>query len=317
MFASAVIGETKTINIINKSTKKSFTVDIDQKLNKLRDILVEDGFIYDDRPLNKWRFVIPSNANTVLVSEDEIVGKQSERFMIIKECLYNENEIRITNVDAKPDLNGIETDLFTDRSIEISVALSDEVLQEKFQPLMLRHVRKFNNTYSSYDHVVVCEENSAIEFKITGKGFNIFGYSIKPDQGEYIVEALYPLNRYGKSDVNGVLRRYQHKQQNIKVVSAETPDIPLSEAAKLQHITFTAWKVHSFREAENDGMNSVRIPSGGYNKARFVPGDRSDDRFGKIYDVVEDRSNILGRIEIDFFIFKSKEAAQKVFDSRH
>lgn len=324
-----MIGEVKTITVIKESVSKSFSIDVDQKLNKLRDILIEDGFIHDDRQLNKWRFISPSSsANEVLISEDEIVQKNSERFMIIKEFQNNKNEIRISNVDAKPDLNGIKTDSFSDRYIDVSVALNSRYSQDKFQPLMLKHVRKNNNTYSSYDHVVVCEENSAIQFKISAKGRSGFGFSIKPDKGEYIVEKLYAYNSNSQSNVATIISRYQRMPQNINVVSAETPDIPLSEAVNLQHITITTWRITSFKQKINNTEehitvefvfalgNGASIPSSDYQKGQLVKGDFTDQNFGEIYDVKEDTSNILGRIEIDFYIFNSKEAARKVFTAR-
>lgn len=53
-----------------------------------------------------------------------------------------------------------------------------------------------------------------------------------------------------------------------------------------------------------------------YARGRPQPGDHSNQKFESITDIDEDRSDILGRIEIDFFIFKTKESARKIFAAR-
>lgn len=327
-----MIGKVKRVTVIIGTTSEPLSIDVDENLDTLRNILIEGNFIYESRR-NKWRFVIPSsNTSEILISASGFVGKQFERNTPIKRCQNKKNEILMINIEAKPDLNGVITNVFSDRIIDVVVALNSKYShQNKFPPQMLKNVRRNTDAYSSYDHVVVCEEDSVIQFDI---GANVewgFGLSIMTDKGIDIAKGLYVLHD------RTTIRRFQDRARNINVVSAETPDITLSEAVDRQHITITVWELQLLsgvkspekpetktfatftRNARNRRVpvdEDAKVAHDDYKRAQLVPGGRSDDEFGTVDGIKEDTEQILGRIEIDFFVLKSREAARKAVSTR-
>lgn len=152
--------------------------------------------------------------------------------------------------EEKPDLIGLPAMTFTDQCIECTVALNNIFFQGRFKPLMLERVRlAHNESIADYDKVVVCEKGSAIQFTITVKGHNGFGYSITPSSGINTVENLYGTSNDSKESTATVLvQRYQKMAKKIIIDSTATLGIPWKKSIRYQRIAVTVWRLDSFEK---------------------------------------------------------------------
>lgn len=316
--------ETHTINFNIKSIAKL-----------LRDKLVENHFIFEDNNEEKWRFTLPFTNKVPLPLEAELG-------MTIEFLLAGSNKLELINtVEEQKSLIGIETGWFTDRDVECKITLNDEVAQEKFEPIMLEHIVSTSENAYDYDNIVVCQEDTAIAFDIQVKGHNGFGFSIKPDKGDYICEDLYRLSTdVMKKDCHAVISRYEKEKKNIVVVSADTLNIPGKGALKYQRVTVKVWKVKSFEKngttyydeyrngmyvrldqlISGDGHQPqnqlISLPTSSVRPAVLNARGASKQEFGSAEMVDEDRAHLLGQLFIHFFVFKTEEDAHKIFSTR-
>lgn len=256
--------------------------------------------------------------------------------------------------EEEPDLIGLPAMTFTDQCIECKVSLNNIFFQGRFKPLMLERVRlAHNESIADYDKVVVCEKGSAIQFTITVKGHNGFGYSITPSSGINIVENLYGIsNDLKESTATVLVQRYQKMAKKMIIDSTATQSIPWKKSIRYQRIAVTVWRLDSFekngqtvtvnhssnrakREIEQNTLHSIEttknsetqdnssnktsgetklvhgnsIAIGGTRPAAF-----SWQLFESLANIIEDRSDILGRIVMDFFVAETEEDAQAILE---
>lgn len=329
------------------SISEKFEIDPNSMASQVRQQLESANFIQPDRPDEEWRFFIYDSKSTEF--SDAILGKEVESLVPISGMYGNANQLYLTNIKKSkyPDLMGIGTTWFFDRFMSCKVSLnnSDESARRnnegKFEPMMLTNVRPTSkNVTGIYDNVVVCEKGSAIAFNINSWGAAGFGYSIKPNAGQSIVNGLYITfgdnpNREGSS----YLYRYQDKAQQIVVDSTKDMQIPSGKTVQYQRVSVKTWRVTSYKKGGHKYSSNAQPPGslanagdgGGVSKRSLAnasvipgdtitpgtphPGDNSNQNFGTISNIKEDdRNNALGEVVIYFFVFNSHEDAVKVID---
>lgn len=249
------------------------------------------------------------------------------------------------------DLVGMKADYLYDRDAGVKVTLNtvDENAKKanagKFQPLMITDVQPTNpNTNAFYDNVVICEKGSVINFNVASWGSAGFGCSIKSSK-QTIIDSIYSC--YGNNqdrNANMDLRRYEKSKNTIVIDSTENLDIPSGEEIYYQKVTLKTWRLTSYEKDNKTYSSNTQAPLKQANKAAsmnstsgfdpgetegdtYVPGgdidnaapsegEPSDQSFGKFYIKSEDDrdSKVLGAVVFYFFVFKDKEAANRVIN---
>lgn len=324
------MAENKNITIQKFTQNHTINFNIKSSAKSLRDKLKLNRFILEDYEYEKWRFIIPNTNNVPLQIE-------AEGMTLIEGLLAGSDKLELINiVEEKKSLVGTETEWLTDRDVECSIKLNSDVTQDRFQPIMLEHVSSTGENAYDYDNVVVCQKDTAIGFVIKAKGHNAFGFSIKPDKGDYICDGLYGTSTdvYLKN-CSIFLSRYQNEEKNIVIDSADTLNIPGKEAIKYQRVTVKVWKVNSFAknfntyfDIYNDGSyahgqssdlvsdSRLELPTSSIGPAVLTPRGESDQKFGHVNSINDDRSHLLGQVLIHFFIFNTDEDAREIYSTR-
>lgn len=332
------------------SVNKQFQIDSNSMTSEVRKMLVSDKYIQEDNNEEEWRFFIYNSQSTNF--SDAILGKDLESIVPISGMYGNANQLYLTNIKKtkNPDLMGIGTTWFFDRFMSCKVSLNQsdasakEINKNKFEPMMLTNVRPTSTQVTGiYDNVVVCEKGSSIAFNISSWGAAGFGYSIKPNAGETIVDKLYiTFGNNQNKEGSSYLIRYQDKAQQIIIDSTKDMQIPTGKTVEYQRVSVKTWRVTSYKRDGHTYSSNAQPPGSlsrsarnlettdniQYNLARADvipgdtitpgaphPGDDSDQTFGTISNIKQDdQSNALGEVVIYFFVFKSHEDAIQVID---
>lgn len=317
--------EMKHIDIQKGNIAKEFYFDISSSVSKLRKNLVDDAFISEDNDIEAWRFMMNSATDT-LNYNDVVLPVSTEIFLKVRDLLNGEKRICLTNTKKpKPDLMGIPTEWFTDRSMEVQIKRNDSVSGDKFRPFMLEHVVPTNpDSSADFENAFICEKDTAVKFSIRIDGHDGFCFSIKPDKGDHIAEEMFYHETDNPSAYKSTvsLSRYQHVEQNIVVDSTEALNIPTQEAVKYQRIYIKAWKYISYRRngilhtIDNSTSRSKRdisyVPSDSIETGTVKAFGHSNQVIGSVSDVMQDRNVVLGEILVHCFIFKSRADAETV-----
>lgn len=224
-------------------------------VSNIRDRLVTEGFIGDDKDHFLWRFIL----HNVIADEkkkirysDRILGMEAETLYPAKKLFINDNnEIIISNVDktGRPDLIGFATDYFNNGKVKVWCRLRDYVEgdgkgnQGKFQPVMLTDViTTRENDDVNYKFVCVCCEDSVLEFPV--ESYGTVGIVIRAELNNTIIYdsaihwAPYDKKLYGRGSVNCMKRPEDKEVHNITVknVTKDTGVVP-GTALHYQKIT--------------------------------------------------------------------------------
>lgn len=340
------------------SHSEFFKIDPGAMASAVRKQLNAAGFIGDDSKSEAWRFFIYNSKSTEF--SDAILGKEVESLVPISGMFGPGEQLYLTNThkETSPDLMGIGAEWFFDRYMSCRVKLNNEeesareVNAGKFEPMLMTHVRPTShNVAGIYDNVVVCEQGSVITFEISSWGAAGFRYSIKPEAGEKIVDALY--NCFGDTP-NRVacssIRRYSGVAKQIVVNSTSSMQIPSGQTVQYQRVAVQTQRLTSYKKAghtytnNSRPPNSVRSAAGVPSMAQMRtgaepepisprvlaqaevlpgetitpgtthPGDNSNQQFGRISDAKYD-SEPLSEIVFYFFVFKTHDDAAKVIGS--
>lgn len=318
----------KALQLFAGALHEYIRFDVSHTLCELRTFLVKKGHIENDDETHGWRFVSPLVDNMSGDLSDAIVGLDgSEKHLRVNDFLYKTNKVRMTNVHSKknPDLIGVGTTRLTDGHLTVEVTLNYSVTPDKFQPVMMQNVRTSNpNIRSNFGNVVLCEKETAIGFFISVKNHGGYGFSIKPREGDPIAEKLYA------SHPSCGLSMYATTRKAIQIVSFKDLGIPTQQQVGYRRITVKAWKFISYADGSGNRItvDEKRSYAPSTHKGiDVVPGDsieggsakegrQTDGTIGTVYDVEDDPDDVLGTVEIDFFVFKTREDAQRMIESR-
>lgn len=322
------MGETeKSIEVFAGSIREYINFNVSAKLHDLRTFLVEERHIFGESDTQGWRFLSPTVDDKKVDISEAIIGMESENFITVKDFLYGSNKVRMVNINRKkPDLIGVDVDYLSAGDIEVKISLNSKATPDKFQPVMMENVRPANKdaNKSNFVNVVLCEKETAIGFLISSKKHKGFGFSITMREGEPIVEGLYATT----SSVG--LSMYAKTKNAIEIVSYKDLDIPAKQQVGYRRMTVKAWRLSSYkRDGKSFQIGEARPMSMSHKKdsVSTVSGDsieggatkqgkQTDGKIGEISDVDDDPNDVLGTVEIDFFVFKTREDAQHMIDSR-
>jgi len=316
----------KSIEVFAGSVREYIKFDVNRKLRDLRKFLIEKRYI-DDDDTHAWRFLSPYVEDLSGDLSEAIIGKDgSENFIAIKDFLYGSNKVRMTDIKrAKSDLIGVGVDYLSAGDIEVKITLNRSITSDKFQPMMMENVRPANKdaNKTNFVNVVVCEKETAIGFLVTSKTHGGFGLSIIPREGDYFIS-----EGYATTPTVG-LSTYAKTGKAIQVVSFKDLDIPSRQSIGHRRVTVKAWRLISYKRdgktIQVDGgarpmsfrSNGVDVVSGdSIEGGAFKEGEQTDGEVGGIEGVYDDANDVLGTVEIDFFVFKTREDARRVIDSR-
>ncbi|KAG4076695.1 hypothetical protein HA402_001982 [Bradysia odoriphaga] len=321
----------KKLDVFAGTIRQFFRFDVSNNLDNLRNLLVEKKFIHTDTDTSAWRFVSPSAKDLDDITE-AIIGIQSEDQMVVKNFLYGSNKVRLADIQRKknPDLIGVGADYFENGDIQVRIQRHDGLSSNKIVPILMTKVRPANKlgVTADFDNVVLCEKETAIGIRINTKTHGGFGYSITVEEGK-------PIQGWNVVPFTGwTTWTMDWSRHAIVVTSAKDLGIPTQQAIGYRRVYIKVWRYISYRD--KNGVHqvddnapkpmSMSILSGGIDVAGgddldsggFKEGDDTDNNISGewVADQVEDKNEILGVFNIDFFVFKTAEAAQNMVESR-
>lgn len=330
---------TQASTVYKGTTNQVFEIDPSAMASNVRQQLENAHFVSPDTIGEALRFYIYGSRSTTFA--DAILSKDLETLVPVSGLFGLQNQLYLTNINAgnHPDLMGIGTTWFFDRYMSCTISLNTSdggatvTNAGKFQPLMMTNVRPTSEKDAGiYDNVVVCEKGSVIAFTISSWGAIGYGFSIKPNAGQSIVDALYVTYGTPNQTAGSYTYRYQSAAQQIVVDSTESLQIPSGQTVQYQRVVVKTWRLTSYRMGDTTYSSDVQPPSliptlGLLTSAAVIPGktvdpgaphpgDNSNQTFGTIYDAQQDDpdANPLGEIVIYFFVFDSHEDAKLVVD---
>ncbi|XP_037039816.1 uncharacterized protein LOC119076897 isoform X2 [Bradysia coprophila] len=321
----------KNLDVFADTIRQSFRFDVSHNLADLRNLLIEKKFIHADTETSSWRFVSPSAKDLKDITE-AIIGLQAEDQMVVDKFLYGSSKVRMADIIRKkhPDLIGVGADSFENGDIIVTIIRNNGLSSDKIVPILMTNVRPANKlgVATDFQNVVLCEKETAIGIRIYTKTHGGFGYSIKLEKGEDIVtKSLMPHTGW-------TTQTYGYSRHAIVVTSAEDLGIPTQEAIGYRRVYVKVWKYISYRD--KNGVHqvsdnapkpkSMSILSGGIDvvggddiqSGGFKEGDDTDNHMGSnwVSDQVDNENEVLGVFNIDFFVFKTAQAAQNMVESR-
>ncbi|XP_037050505.1 uncharacterized protein LOC119084571 [Bradysia coprophila] len=321
----------KKLDVFADTLRQFFRFDVSHNLDDLRKLLIEKKFIHTDTDTSAWRFVAPSAKDLEDITE-AIIGIQSEDQMVVKNFLYGSNKVRLADIQRKknPDLIGVGADYFENGDMQVRILRNDKLSSNKIVPILMKNVRPANKlgVVADFENAVLCEKETAIGFRISTKTHGGFGYSITVDKGD-------PIQGWDVIPFTGwTTWTMDWSKHAIVVTSAKDLGIPTQEAIGYRRVYIKVWRYLSYRDKtgvhqvdENAPKpKSMSILSGGIDvvggddieSGGFKEGDDADRNISGewVADQVEDKNEILGVFNIDFFVFKTAEAAQNMVESR-
>ncbi|XP_037050503.1 uncharacterized protein LOC119084570 isoform X2 [Bradysia coprophila] len=321
----------KKLDVFADTLRQYFRFDVSHNLDDLRKLLTEKKFIDADTDTSAWRFVSPSAKDLKDITE-AIIGIQSEDQMVVKKFLYGSNKVRLADIKRKknPDLIGVAADYFENKDIQVTIQRNDGHSSNKIVPILMTNVRPANKlgVKADFSNVVLCEKETEIGIRINTKTHGGFGYSITVEEGD-------PIQGWNCVPFTGwTTWTMDWSRHAIVVTSAKDLGIPTQEAVGHRRVYIKVWRYLSYKD--KTGVHQVdenapkpkamSILSGGIDVAggddvesgAFKEGEDTDNHVGGgwIADQVEDKNEILGAFDIDFFVFKTAEAAQNMVESR-
>ncbi|XP_037050179.1 uncharacterized protein LOC119084343 [Bradysia coprophila] len=332
----------KDLQVFADSAKEKVKFDVTNTLAELRKVLIERKFIIDDTEGTGWRFLSPTfDPEKGTVNDAIITMDGSEKTTKVKDFLYGSSKVRMVDIKRKiqPDLIGVSSDYFNDGDIDVIVSRNDGISKDKFQPIMMTHVRpaREDGVVTDFSNVVLCEKGTSIGIRVETRRHKGMMFSIKPEEGDDIVSWVICPYR-------GLTISAYDNHDAIIIVSAKDVGIPTREKLGHRRLTVLVWKLTSFiqdgkkvyfdeevkpmsmslRSGGKGATMSVLRGGGGVDPidgkdiedATFERGEKIEYHPGGVYDVVEDPKVIYGKIDIDFFVFKSREAAQNMVEMR-
>lgn len=327
------------IDVYLSSIKQSVDISPDATLTELRSKL-QDAEDYNFMYYNTF-----TEKKTVLNDRSLEASRSVSQITL-------DNIISMARVyGSKTDLVGMKTDWLHDRHTGVKITLNTKDSEAKaqnagkFSPIMITDVQPTNPSVSAfYDRAVICEKGSVINFDISSWGAAGFGYSIQSNK-ETICEYLY--NSFGDNPdrkAYSQLRRYKESKNTIQIESTDDLGIPSADVINYQKITVKTWRMTSYKKDGKTYKSNTQAPLIQANgaasislRAGYDPGDPegdiyipgtdietaapgqgspSEQSFGTISNIQQDdRDNtVLGAVVFYFFVFKDKEAANRVIN---
>lgn len=203
----------------------------------------------------------------------------------------------------------------------------------------------------SYNNVCICTEGSVVEFNITSWGAAGYEYQICNDAGQVIVESIFQTFNDDRSRFGtyGTLncRRWQKSGNTIDIYGSNSVHINNDEKVRYQKLTIKTRNLISYkrgnelfqsdakppvlkapmsrsivsrnpaneikRQIVNTVKNHVGVVDGdSISTAVPVEGGKSTQTYGSINSTVTGPwEEPLGIVEIHFFVFKTKEEAER------
>lgn len=321
----------KSIFLYTGVQRHELTVDTESTLAQFR-TEITGNFL---NASGDWRFVmgiikIDINQMATIPYTDAVIGRNIEEYLTVKWLLSDKNVLYMADVTkTKPDLFGLKTNEFKNGNIECYITKNAAACRCKFNPIMLERVRTLKDKAVDYNNVLVCQEGTAIKINIVSKGHTGFGFSIKSETGEWIVEHLYAIYYdVGKQEASTTITRYEKQEKNI-IIDTVPITVANSQRYKHQRYTIKVWKLNSYEKngetviVQNssqrcrrsaDERRTVNLPSETIRGGTFKPGSDSNEKFTTINNINDDKDDILGIIELDLFVFKSIADANRVFE---
>ncbi len=265
MFNPYTILKMNTYAFYNGGTKSTaYEFDPNTTLDKVRNQLVSDQFIPAVDGEQSFRFV--NYQNTDYEHETMIVGSSIEIYLPLKAIAGINDQIYLTDVNKVKDVDliGFSTDWWFDRYMSCKMVLNTQDTEAKksnsgkFQPFMLTNVKTANPNIAgiSLDNVVICEQDSIVQFDISSWAAAGYGYQIKPvgstpinSRPLYITFTDCPNGgRYARTG----LRRYYAPGESqdgntIKVVATDKLNIG-DNTLNYMKFSLKTWKVTSFEK---------------------------------------------------------------------
>lgn len=280
---------------------------------------------------------------------DMVVGAMNESFLPLGAIAGSMNSIYLADVTAtqKVDFIGIRTSWFWNRLLGVRVRLnpSPEARQHnrgKMAPLMLTKVQLANPNITgadSLEHVIFCENDTAVHFEVNSWGAAGFGFGISSASGDPIMDVpLYiPFSTCkAENRAIGILSSHVALSdpgidgQLIRFGTESSRRLPDGSVSSHQKIVITSWNLSSYTDKEGKRFEceqpvpeadpqiweespeqypafpSIRLP------------DKNASRIGQanvLADVREDRSldGVLGQMVLHVFSFQSRKDAQEIF----
>lgn len=306
------------------------TMDTSETLMDLRKRLVREGLIgsedtHEDAP----RFLDPQVTEEEYFYNEGTEAKEGvfgiiyigqEKRYNISECL-TDGKLTVVNIAAKkrPDLIGFLTDKWRDK--DIWVTCHDRKSMVSSLPIMLKHTRPSNSSLAGgyYDNVCICAPDTELGITIHAKGGVGFAFSIKDDMGVNIVTRLFRTYTAKEGEGSVYVSRWQNEDNAIVVKDAKKLNITPDLSCLYQRVTIQCRKVISY-SIEGGGKvrnrSVVGVPGERLEDGKLEKGAPTGHGFGTIYDVEVDENAVLGEVTITFFVFSSKEEAQKFVELR-
>lgn len=133
-----------------------------------------------------------------------------------------------------PNLIGKKTNSLKGRRIECRVLLSENITQQKFEPILLEHLLPSNesSTFTASNNVVVCQEDTAIAFDIVTKDIRdiLFDVTVQP----VALNSVFYIRGFVQS--NRALYNTTTGGQNIIINSTESFNIQPNMSVNYQHV---------------------------------------------------------------------------------
>lgn len=281
------------------------------------------------------------------VPQPRQVQQGDEQYWTIKMVTDGNQSNKVTLIDTQekvPMFTGTQAPWFLSNHLQVAVNknTTDEDAKVantaiKYQPVMVEGVKNpltgEASPYITGGRALICMKQTVIEFVISCWAAAGYGYSIASN-GQTIVEGLYITagDQPGRQ-LNTSLRRYQDGKNMIVVDS--TTNLGISNDLKTQYakVTIKAWRVKSYKRDGKTFSSDLRPP--GARGTQKNPGDfqhkngitwsandietaapsrggEGNQTFGTISDIVEDRNDILGQMEVYFLVFKDLSAADRI-----
>lgn len=325
--------------------KKTYNLNVESTLDKIRDKLTSDGFMpLDQGDTIAYRFVNSQSTSTKF--EEAVVGRDYERYIPLKNVVGTASQLVLTNIHAsnKPDLLGINSTSFFNRHIAVSISLNNEDPKARetnaklkaFAPLMLSNVQPTStNVNAHFENVCVCVDGSVVSFTISSWGAAGFEISIASKADSIVKEMYHMLGNSPNRDDATTFRRYSDKEQTIKIVGLSQLNIAKNLLVNYQQVTFKTRRMtayssdgHNYQSNQSPPslesrlernrllamtQNRMIVPGDGITPGTTMRGPHSEQKFGTLSNIkVDDWTQALGEVNVYFFVFKSLEQAKKI-----
>lgn len=323
----------ETIVLYTGLNRNEITITSESTLEDVRKDITDSKIIQEDSTSDviTWRFVarvikIDLAKVQTISYDDAVIGRSSEELITVKKFLKGRNALYMANVSRPaPDLIGLKTMIYANGDVRCHIAQNKDLTQKKFSPIMLERVRALKDVATYYNNVLICEEDTAIKIWIATKGHSGFGYSIESG-GNFIIESMYCKNT-DNSDAIDCSSRYQNEDKAI-VVSGIPGTVTVAERHRHHRLLIKVWKLESIEEdgvqttinnsvtrhaRKAESRDTYTLVGDGITHATVKPGRPTNVEHVKA-TAVYDKDTLWGIIDVDLFIFKTIDDAEKMFE---